>query len=975
VEDAETTGSFDSVEDELRRLVRAPPIDPDAFFHSTRAARLEPGDVIDGTFVIRERLGQGGMGVVYRAHHDALGRDVAIKLCRRQISERDTERLRHEAQANAALAHPNIVVVHHVGTMEDQIYLVMEHVDGGTLRQWLAVPRRPWRSIVAKLIEAGRGLAAAHERGLVHRDFKPDNVLIGGDGRARVSDFGLALELTGAVVDEPEDHGTQDAGPSSTSATSTMGRAGTPRYMAPEQHRGDAVSPATDQFAWCVVLYEALSGQHPFEGDCAGPNARRRRNAIPRRVSTRIRAAIERGLSPLASDRHGSMASLLDQVGQEPRWPAVAGVLGLGAIGAAALASTDAEDPCAEPLLERPSWDDDARQQMRTVFTESSLGAGAALAERVEHALDQYLEDWQRTEVEICRDTLDDEALLQARHACLELRAVELESLIGLLEGGEPEVLARSLASVGRLTRPEPCAQDEPSRMVRRAAVDDSAFNEHLVRASTALSSGQVDLAAEHANAAIAAARDDDARARATMMRYRVLDERKDHTAAASEGRQALRLAIASGADEVAAEATRLLVYTTVAGLGEPQLAEQWAGRADAWLTRVGDPARGRVTLDTYRAFILRDTRKYDEAEALLRHALQRARSLEPPRPQLEISAQIGLASTLQRAGHFDKAEAELEASLETISRDLGVDHPLRFGALQMLSAMLWRAGRVEEGIKRSLEVLAGYQRIYGAKSARVGEAEFNLGTNLHARGDLEAAREHTLAALAIFEAHADLKRQGMAVRNLSQLALAAGDLDEALAQATRDVALTRQIDDKPDAVLALVNLTMVHNLRGDAETAYDSAQRVAELASRAFDPTDPLAAFAWVTLGNAAKDVGKLDEARRAFESGIALLRATTGQADPNWVFALAGLADAHYRAGRHDDAVELLLDLDLTPMNNDLERLDATRLLAAAQAGRGDRAGAEHALEQARAYAESVGTPAAAAMLAELEAELGTR
>ena len=957
--DSDDTRSSDSIEDQLRRLLHAPSVDPKAFLRSTRATRLEPGTVIDGTFEIRERLGQGGMGVVYRAHHEALDRDVAIKLCRRQISERDTERLLREAQATAALAHPNIVVVHHVGTMEDQVYLVMEYVGGGTLREWLDASSRSWQRIVAKLVEAGRGLAAAHERGLVHRDFKPDNVLIGEDERARVSDFGLALALPGTAVGPGDSEATTHATLGSTSGSSTMHRAGTPRYMAPEQHAGEPVSPAADQFALCVALYEALAGEHPFEADLARPSARRRRNGIPRRVPARIRNAIERGLALAPSDRHASMSDLIELLATERRWAPALAVLGVGTLGAAAVVSVTGapEDPCTTPLLEAPPWPDDARQRLRATFAASTLGAGETLADRVEADLDGYLGDWRRAEVEICRDRIDDAETLRARLACLSLRAVELESLLDLLETGEPEVLARSLAAVDRLTPPSHCAREELSRLARETAADDTALNEHLARAGTALSAGQVDLATEHVGAALASARDDYGRARATMMRYRVLDERKDHAAAAAEGERALQLAIRAGADEVAAEAARLLVYTAVAGLGQPETAKRWVERADAWLVRLGDPAEGRVSLDTYRALVLRDLRKHGEAEELLRDALDRARLLDPPRPKTIVSIQVDLASTLQRAGRYDEAEAQLHEALEVIETELGPDHPTRFGALQMLSATLWRAGRVEEGIERSLEVLAGYEAVYGPESSRVGAAHINLGTNLLTRGDLDGARKHTQAALGIFEAHHDLNAQDMAVRNLSQIAIAAHDLDEALVQARRDVELSKQLDDKPNVVVALVNLASIQNHREEMEAAYDTARRISELASETFDPTDPQRALAWLILGNTAKDTNRLDEARAAFETGIALLRATTGDKDPTWVFFLAGLADTHYNAGRYDDAVELLQDLDLTPMTRDEERLDATLLLAHAHLARGDRAAARKAADRARDYADAIG------------------
>lgn len=969
-ESTPSADSDDSTDAALRELLHAPPVDPAEFFHATRAERLEPGTVLAETFEIRERLGRGGMGVVYRARHEALGRDVAIKLCRRQVTPRETARLLREAQSTAALAHPNIVVVHHVGTMDDQVYLVVEYVAGGTLRDWLDAEPRPWRSIVGKLVEAGRGLAAAHEHGLVHRDFKPDNVLIGRDERARVSDFGLAIEFAGAQVDEDDE--APDETLHTARASSTLHRAGTPRYMAPEQHAGEAVTPATDQFALCVVLYEALAGEHPFERDCAKPGARRRRNAIPRRVSGRVRAAIERGLSRDPADRHPSVQALVDRLVSDRSWAPVLVLVGLGSVGAVALAVAEPEDPCEMPLLEAPSWPPEARSAVRATYSKSPLGAGAALGERVETEVDRYLADWRRAEVDVCREDNGDDEALRTRHACLRTQAIELETLLDLLAKGEPEVLARSLGALARLTPPGRCSSDALSQLARETDDDDAALNEQLARARATLSAGQIDLAMDHANAAVGSAHDRYGRARAAMARYAVLDKRQDHAAAAAEGERALQLAISAGADEVAAEATQLLVYTAAAGLRDPEAAQRWADRADAWLARIGDPVPGRVTLDTYRALILRDLRKYDESEALLRDVLDRARTLDPPRPQMVVSAEVDLASTLQRAGRYDEAEAQLYRTLELVDNELGPDHPTRYGVLQMLSATLWRAGRTEEGIARSREVLAGYEAIYGPQSSRAGAAHINLGGTLLQSGDLDGAREHNTAALQIFEAHRDLAAQDIAVRNLSQIAIAADDLDEALARALHDVELTRQSEDKPNRVIALVNLAMIYNRRGDYDACYDTSRRLANVAAEAYESDDPERALAWLTIGTAARDVDKLGDAQSAYESGLALLRSTTGDADPSWPELVSGLASVHFRAERFDEAAALLADLDLATMTGDAERFDAELLLARIQLARADLDAARSAIDRARGYAEATGLPEAIANVEQLAAQL---
>ena len=213
-----------------------------------------------GRYVLERELGKGGMGVVWRARDPDLGRAVALKLVKHRGSHLATTRLVREAQAIARLQHPNVVAVHEVGTVGDQVYVAMELVEGTSLRHWLARRRRDLREVLDVFVQAARGLVAAHDAGLVHRDFKPDNVLVGDDGRVRVVDFGL-VRLAG---------GADDAGGPPPSALALGGLTlagavvGTPRYMAPEQLFREPVDERADQFAFCVTLYEAITRQRPF---------------------------------------------------------------------------------------------------------------------------------------------------------------------------------------------------------------------------------------------------------------------------------------------------------------------------------------------------------------------------------------------------------------------------------------------------------------------------------------------------------------------------------------------------------------------------------------------------------------------------------------------------------------------------------------------------------------------------------------
>jgi hypothetical protein len=297
-----------------------------------------------GRYVVLSKLGEGAMGFVYRAHDPELDREVAVKI----VAGRQSARTAREGKALARLAHPNVVAVHDVGVHEDSTFVAMELVEGQTLKDWLS-EKRTREEIVAMFAAAGRGLAAAHEAGVVHRDFKPTNVLVGRDGRPRVADFGLAL--AGAAAEGPSlaVAGAHEGVDTASTGLSAVSLVGTPRYVAPEQARGEETGPAADQFSFCVSLWEALCGEPPFEGRelleiLAAVRAGRFRESGSR-IPEHTRRVLLRGLAEDPSRRYPSMAALLDDLERDPRAsrrravPATAlaaGGLGiLAAIGAA----------------------------------------------------------------------------------------------------------------------------------------------------------------------------------------------------------------------------------------------------------------------------------------------------------------------------------------------------------------------------------------------------------------------------------------------------------------------------------------------------------------------------------------------------------------------------------------------------------------------------------------------------------------
>jgi serine/threonine protein kinase len=372
-----------------------------------------------GVYVARYRIidvvGTGGIGVVYSAFDEALGRKVALKLLRPNARnpnklERRRARLIREAQALARLSHPHVVPIYEVGMFEDRVFLAMEYVEGSTMRRWLRRTERKWTEILDKYIQAGRGLAAAHAADIVHRDFKPDNVLVGDDGRVRVLDFGLATPVPDALatgrystvaLDDAPMHITNggaeqlDNSTNSTNSTSSRGLAasargiggregsrrppesgvpvrltesvsslitahgkimGTPAYMAPEQGRGEPIDARADQYSFCVSLWEALFGERPHGPPTATARIRlhRRlgeRNSTGKDVPAEIQRALERGLSLHPVDRFPDMDSLLAELARKPanyrRWLLAAAVPVVVGLGLAIGSFvTDTHDEC-----------------------------------------------------------------------------------------------------------------------------------------------------------------------------------------------------------------------------------------------------------------------------------------------------------------------------------------------------------------------------------------------------------------------------------------------------------------------------------------------------------------------------------------------------------------------------------------------------------------------------------------------------
>ena len=425
-----------------------------------------------GRYRLEREIGAGGMGVVHAAFDPDLERRIALKVLRVAAPGLEAkDRLLREARAMARLAHPNVVTVHEVGTANGRDYVAMELIQGEPLADWLRAERRRPADIIAAFLSAGRGLAAAHAAGIVHRDFKPHNVLRSRGGRIVVTDFGLAREAQGQMSQSSPavwsgaarsvaGVATASGTPGSlTGITATGSLLGTPAYMAPEQWSGGLVTPATDQFAFCVALWEALAGDRPYRGPtldelraqaALGPSALDA-SEIPRR----LRAVLRRGLDPDPGERWPNMDTLLVQIVRAERRPGIALAIVVGALVAAGvlIAAVRAGDELAARPCEPPTFDP---AQVWSAAARTALGAQAVAARQI----DAEVAGWTTARAAACKL----EPVVRApRLACLDGVLARVDAVARAAQRGRD---GASLDAGALLVDPQVCALPRPPRLM-----------------------------------------------------------------------------------------------------------------------------------------------------------------------------------------------------------------------------------------------------------------------------------------------------------------------------------------------------------------------------------------------------------------------------------------------------------------------------------------------------------------------------
>jgi tetratricopeptide (TPR) repeat protein/predicted Ser/Thr protein kinase len=650
---------------------------------------MEFGEQIGRYRVLRE-LGRGGMGVVYVAHDPELDRKVALKLLRADASGTGEDRLRllREAQAMARLSHPNVVAVHDVGTYLERVFVAMDLVEGRTLADWLREDHG-WREVLAKFREAGKGLAAAHAAGLVHRDFKPDNVLLGDDGRVQVTDFGLARVREAPEAPRPvAPEALSGLGGNRTERLTQLGTImGTPAYMAPEQVLGENSDERSDVFSFAVSLYEGLYGARPYESMPAVLEGRLQPAPRNAKVPAWVRRAVVKGLSRKPEDRFSSIQALLDALGDDPavrRQRIAAGVLAVGLLAIAGVLGFRADrqhDPCSAPS---EVWSGVARAKVSAAFAAAGVNAPESYFRRTSEAMAAAAERWSGARAQTCLATRErheqSEEVMRLRLACLDRQRIEMEALVELFAQARGDLVEKSAAAVYALPLPSACT--DPGALSSLAAPIDpklapqvDALQNQLASARALLDVGKAEQAAQALEPIARRAQElNDAPLEATV-RFalgQALHGKGDESGASAAYKRAVYAAEGARADELAARASASLVQTSYNARGNAAESNAWAE-----LTRIILERNGGGVLP----------------EGDLEHAL---------------------GAMLIGQNEFARALPHAQRAVELRTQAYGAGHPETLRSMNNVAAALGESGQYQESIDILEKVLAGYEKLFG---------------------------------------------------------------------------------------------------------------------------------------------------------------------------------------------------------------------------------------------------------------------
>lgn len=850
------------------------------------AATTGPGSRVD-RYVLKRKLHGGSMGTVFEAYDPELERRVAIKLVVPRRRHRTAETLRNEARAMSLVRHPNVIEVLSIGSFAQGIYIAMPFIEGKTLKRWLADEERSIPEILAAFVDAAKGLSAAHAVGIVHRDFKPENVMIGNDGTVVVLDFGIA------VPGEPETGEVSRELLVQTDPRSAQRIVGTPHYLAPEQFALDTLGPATDQFAYCVALYEAVFGTDPFGTDEVAARAdavTRGLRVVPpdNGVPTRVRNAILRGLKPEPSQRFPSMEALIDELNARPRRRSPAVVLACGAvlsIAALSLQGLGDHSSCKSASEYRTElWPESRRRNVEAGLAESTLAYAAHARPLVLDRLTRYATTWAEHRAEACEAHAGDSAestVLDERIACLERSALAFSQLSQHLEAADNALVLTSISAIERLPAVAACSDGRTSlppslpadavELVRRA-------RNLYVTAEELASVGRYEEAAETAESGVALARESGAPlvlaegllALGGIRRY------VDSGEQAREAFEECYLVADANDLPTRARCASLMLSTLAESERHPEEVAHWEQFAEAAVDRGVATTTDRITLLGALAVARRSRGDYEGAIEHLEAALVLAdRAPDLPHPQ-RLYLNHNLASYQLAAGEVEAGLASLLEVAASKRAFLGGGHPSVALTLDSIAVALAELGRPQEAVPYAKEAVEIEIEAVGRAHDDTLRVTANLIGILGLAGQNEEAAPLARETVRLAEESlgSEHPRVANALNMLGSTLLGSGDVEGAVVafERARDV---REAALGPDHPRLLVSHTLVAEARlkgGDATTAEVSARRAVEIGHVAYPDGHHRLVDALTVHGRSLRECGRLADALAVLREAVSM-------------------------------------------------------------------------------------------------------
>ena len=875
-----------------------------------------------GRYTVLERVGAGGMGVVYAAFDPELDRKVALKVMHGQASASlggsdGRERLLREAKAMAKLSHPHVITVHDVGTLEDRVFIAMEFIDGLTLRAWLEQGNHEWSEIIEIFVKAGRGLAAAHAGGLVHRDFKPDNVLIGRGDRVLVMDFGLARQSS-------SQSGNRLAEAQSTAVpkplevpnlvlTRTGAMVGTPAYMAPEQHKGTSSNPLVDQFSFCVALYEGLYGERPFGGNSVASLAinvlEGHVRTAPKgtRVPNWLRAVVLRGLAIDPQDRFPSMDALLAELQRDPPetrrpWLTVAVTLGVGSVMVGAyLSSLPPElDPCeAQAVTLEERWGAPQREAVRNAFSNTGLPYADTSGQSTIRLVDAWSERWAGEWMGQCQAaTPESEAELASLPAlrCLDVQRNDFNALVEQLAEADEGTVSRALVAATALPDPARCADVElelaisdrepPSSSDSRQRL--ASLRELVAQARVQLQTGAPSEAARLAEPLLGSAKalqDPGLEAEAGLVVARALDMQDEPQGAERRLREVIVQAASGRRPGLEAEAWVELVRIVGERMGLHAEGHRVALAAEAAIVRAHDPPALRVRLTMARVALQLEQGRYEDAREQLEEMLERLAEREEPVSELvmaDLLQDLGVA--LDGLGLFEDAREVYEQALAKREQILGAQHP-------QVGATLARLGGAMLGADMQLQADATFVR-----------ARWILDP-AHATDEQGALPSPTMTRWQRRELASVLDRQGLLERTQEELESA-----EELHRRALEIAEDTLGANHRDLGYPLTNLGLVLTEQGRPLDGLTHLRRALEIWQAELDESHPDLGTVHLDLANALSSLDQHMEARDHYQQALTIWEVALPEDHPLIAYALTGIGRSDLALDAPQNAIDSL-------------------------------------------------------------------